>query len=1319
MPRSWQNNFENASLTVYNTTLQSMRAYMDKQSVKDPFVPKNKNNNTDSTNGNNSSNQRRGGNHQNNSTRSGNNHNGGRGNRNGNQNRNGGNGNNSNCNNSNRIQNTDPCPLPGHGNHTWGQCRANRFNNESTQGNQAHNNNQNQGHRYNTRSQGRQNQGQNHNVQGTNTNQAPVQTNNSNSNPQQGDTHTSQGQSFATLTTLSIQDSPDSFFNHMDDLEIERYDIDKTTKTTSGNVTKIYPPGEDNIDINELYSNDLIPTTLATAKAINEINGRYVFRSLLDHGGSHVMIQRRCLPANCETFQNANMNFKTTAGSFTSAEYVYLATVCLPEFSYTRKVKKVKAYLFDAPEVEYDLIFGRNFLNQVQIDVLSSQLKCKWFDDEIPFHSPHYFMDNEAVRKILEVQPVRIDLQESFHITAAKSTFADINVVCQAQKHLTDEQQQHLLHVLKANAKLFDGSLGCYPNRQFKIELKADAVPYHCERPYPVPVSVRQVFKDELDRQCELGILEKVYESEWGMPMMVIPKKDGSIRTVDDFRELNKWVIRRKYPLPRIQDVYHRRKKYEYMTILDLTACYYTYQLTEESSWYCVLVTPFGKYRRLRLPMGMSQSPDWAQGALEEVLQDLLQHSVECFIDDVAIFTPQSVTDPWTEHMTLLNNVLTRLREHGYQINPQKCQWAVKEAEFLGHWLTPDGIKPLRKKIEGIMALDEPKTLKQLRGFIGMVNFYRDFWKSRAHLMAPLTSLTKIDRKQFAKAWTTKHSQCFQAIKTMIAEDVLLTYPDPNKPFLIQTDASDLQLGAVIYQDNQPIAFFSRKLNDAQRRYPASDKEALCIQEVLHEYRNILYGADITIHTDHQNLIQRDLKSPRLLHWRLLIEEFSPKLVYIKGETNVVADNLSRLPLIPSGRKQETNDSLHSTLEELAESLLYYPKEAPVFPLSFDNIQRHQQNDPVILALEQQGVYTKQEFYGTELICNLQNNQQKIVLPEVLQDPAIQWYHIVMGHGGATRLYNALNQFLFSPKLKARVEGFVATCDACQRNKNQGMRYGHLPPRNDVSIPWEEIAVDLIGPWSIDISLIGTLKLRALTAIDTATGLAELTRIDNRSSAHVAFKFEQMWLARYPRPIRVIHDQGTEFTGANFQLQLHALDIEAVPTTVKNPQANAICERMHKTCGDQIRTLLAEDPPVTVESALDLVDAVLAAAQRALRITINRTIGTTPGAIVFGRDMLLPIPVLTDFNLIRQRRQAVIDDNNRKVNLRRNFHDYRIGEKVLILTYDPTKLEDRAYGPYLITETHVNGTVTIQRATGVLERINIRRVRPYRERNTT
>ncbi len=365
-----------------------------------------------------------------------------------------------------------------------------------------------------------------------------------------------------------MAESPDSFFNHQDNLEIQRYD------------TVTLPKNE-----NEVRSQDQM-TVLTLRRFTGKILSRqpwlpqnkstkflanFIFRSLLDHGGSHVMMQRRCMPRISETFTN-----------------------------------KVKAYISDAPEVEYDLILGRNFWNQVKIDVLLSQLHCTWFDDKIPFHPANHFADNDAVRNVLEVRPFRVDTQEANYLAAAKSTRADIDKVCRAQEHIDPSQKLELLQVLRAHEKLFDGSLGYYPKLEFSIKLKADTIPYHCNRPYPVPNSVREVFKAELERQCEIGVLQKVYESEWGMPVMVIPKKDGSIRTVDDFRELNKWVIRREYPLPRIQNVYHHRQKFEYMTILDLTACYYTYHLTEASPWYCVLVTPFGKYRRLRLPMEMS-----------------------------------------------------------------------------------------------------------------------------------------------------------------------------------------------------------------------------------------------------------------------------------------------------------------------------------------------------------------------------------------------------------------------------------------------------------------------------------------------------------------------------------------------------------------------------------------------------------------------------------------------------------------------------------------------------------------------------------------
>ena len=175
---------------------------------------------------------------------------------------------------------------------------------------------------------------------------------------------------------------------------------------------------------------------------------------------------------------------------------------------------------------------------------------------------------------------------------------------------------------------------------------------------------------------------------------------------------------------------------------------------------------------------------------------------------------------------------------------------------------------------------------------------------------------------------------------------------------------------------------------------------------------------------------------------------------------------------------------------------MFYPNDVPVFPLGFANIHEQQQNDSVLLALLNDGVYTLEQFHGHELICNLHNNQHKIVLPEAMHEDTIKWYHFVLGHVGIKQLIQSLTTFFYIVNLKTQVENFVATCDACQCYKQQNHEYGHLSPQQDVSIPWEENAVDLIGPWPVKIEGLGEMQIRALTVVDTHTTLSELIHIE-------------------------------------------------------------------------------------------------------------------------------------------------------------------------------------------------------------------------------
>jgi RNase H-like domain found in reverse transcriptase/Reverse transcriptase (RNA-dependent DNA polymerase) len=315
---------------------------------------------------------------------------------------------------------------------------------------------------------------------------------------------------------------------------------------------------------------------------------------------------------------------------------------------------------------------------------------------------------------------------------------------------------------------------------------------------------------------------------------------------------------------------------------------YYCFELDDASRELCTIATPFGLYHSRCLPMGVNRSPDIAQEIMERVLSSIMEE-IECDISDIATFS-----NDWESHKTLLNKLLTKLQNAGFTVNPLTCKWAVQETDFLGHWLNLTGIKTWEKNIGGILDMKAPTNIKQIRAFLGMVGYYRDMWPRHSHILAPLTELK--GKKAFV--WEDKHQQAFEQMKALIAMNALLAYPNHNKLFDIETDASGYQLGAVIKQDNRPVAYYTRKLNSVQKYYNTIKKELLSIVETLKEFRSMLLGAPITIYTDHKNLTHNlsSFSTQRVLRWHLLLEEFGCNYKYKEGSQNLVADVLSRVP---------------------------------------------------------------------------------------------------------------------------------------------------------------------------------------------------------------------------------------------------------------------------------------------------------------------------------------------------------------------------------------------------------------------------------------
>jgi hypothetical protein len=404
----------------------------------------------------------------------------------------------------------------------------------------------------------------------------------------------------------------------------------------------------------------------------------------------------------------------------------------------------------------------------------------------------------------------------------------------------------------------------------------------------------------------------------------------------------------------------------------------------------------------------------------------------------------------------------------------------------------------------------------------------------------------------------------------------------------------------------------------------------------------------------------------------------------------------------------------------LVECFVNLPAQEGIpFVLDFQTIAAAQNRDADLMALavSNPAHYVLEQFAPeTQLLCHRRTpaDNWKIVLPDELLMAAIRWYHLALSHIGERRLIDTMSMHFYHKRLRSSIEYLVSRCDTCQRQKLVGRVHGEAAPREAAILPWREIAVDTIGPWRLTV-MGQELSFRALTIIDMVTNLTEIVRIPSKDSAQVALTFENTWLARYPRPSKCIYDQGGEFVGFPFQNVLRTHNIRRHPIASKNPQANAVCERMHQTIGNALRVLSTLNPPHGINDAEQLIDTAIANAMFAHRSSYHSSISTTPGGLAFGADMIVDLPLVADLELIRERRQQIIDRKLIEANRKRFSYDYAVGDEVLKLAYKPTKLAPRAIsGPHPVERVHTNGTVTIRLSPTVTERISLRRIKPYR-----
>lgn len=490
---------------------------------------------------------------------------------------------------------------------------------------------------------------------------------------------------------------------------------------------------------------------------------------------------------------------------------------------------------------------------------------------------------------------------EAIYIGSVKSDLGvdqEKNTVMSEMLELKTEQLKWLEEVKQLFKQQTGNKLETTHLTEHVIEIKEEfikAKPVYL-KPYPVSPHVQKGLFEEVDRLLGMGVIEPA-QSDWCLNVVPVKKPSGAIRLCLDARRLNERTVRDLYPQAHIGRILSRLESAKFISTIDLKEAYLQIPLQRQSRKFTAFAIPGkGLYQYTRLPFGLSNSPATLSRLIDRILGNgALEPRIFIYLDDIII-----LSNSFEEHMRDLAEVGRRLSEANLTVNLDKSQFCRKELPFLGHVITPKGIRPNPDRITAIINFEVPKTVRQIRRFLGMTNYYRRFIADFSGVTAPISDLLKGKPRKIQ--WTEKANEAFNHLKKLMISAPILTNPNFNEEFSLQTDASDLAVAGILTQiqegSERVIGYFSQKLTASQQRYHATEKEALAAILSIDHFRGYLEGSHFKLITDSSALTYimttKWKTSSRLSRWSLALQQHDITIIHRKGKDNIVPDALSR-----------------------------------------------------------------------------------------------------------------------------------------------------------------------------------------------------------------------------------------------------------------------------------------------------------------------------------------------------------------------------------------------------------------------------------------